>query len=102
MLQPSKLASALESIKTPPPCEPRERELKLHWGDGGNVKEGSKCERSHSTAHRQGTVRTSSGAMEEMSRKVQSASTHIFGLVVVDVTIDKVCGASDESPSSLP
>ena len=59
-------------------------------GDGGNVKESSKCARSP-PAHRQGTVRTSSGAMDEMSRKVQSASMRPRSNILVDVAVIEIC-----------
>jgi hypothetical protein len=46
-------------------------------GQWRNVTEGSKCELSPvKSVHTQGTYGQFSGAMEEMSGKVQTASTH--------------------------
>ena len=61
----------------------REIEVKLHRGDGGNVKDNSKCEHSpsvkqHSLEHASRTANSQfKGAMDDSSRNVQNANAHL-------------------------
>ena len=93
MLQSVRVAVPFETTLRPPPCEPREQSQGLQRGTGtlhaGSTRGETRVlpQRTHSGQH-------SIEVLEEASRNVQEARTHIPGVVLVDVATFQVSHAT--------